>query len=365
MAHLAVSMVERGHEVIYVAERPLDEERLALGWQVTDLPGVTLHFAKSPIEAHSLAMSARGSSVHLTQGFRSNGIVEFAQKTIRLRGLRHYVVMETVDQRGWKGWLKSALYAWHLHRWKNGLEGVLAIGTDTPDWIRRLSPASLSIFPFAYFLQEPTYRPSDPAANKPFRFLFVGALVQHKRVSLLLKCLGQLSEKAFEVEIVGDGPLRDSLIGLANIVLPGRVIFSGAVPISTIPNHMANADCLILPSEHDGWGAVVSEALMAGTPVICSAACGSHGVVLASGRGGVFPTYDTSELCRLLTDAIAFGKSSEKLRDELRSWARCLSTTAGAAYLENLLQQDGARTGAHLPWNTVRHHDLKFKGEHG
>lgn len=52
---------------------------------------------------------------------------------------------------------------------------------------------------------------------------------------------------------------------------------------------MARADVLVLPSWHDGWGAVVSEALMAGTPAIASDACGSAGVVRASGVGGGVP----------------------------------------------------------------------------
>jgi hypothetical protein len=40
-------------------------------------------------------------------------------------------------------------------------------------------------------------------------------------------------------------------------MLPGRVSFRGLLPISNIPGHMAAADCLVLPSSHDGWGAVV------------------------------------------------------------------------------------------------------------
>ena len=52
---------------------------------------------------------------------------------------------------------------------------------------------------------------------------------------------------------------------------------------------MAAADVLVLPSRFDGWGAVVNEALMVGTPVICSDRCGASDVI-ENGRNGYVDT---------------------------------------------------------------------------
>ena len=76
--------------------------------------------------------------------------------------------------------------------------------------------------------------------------------------------------------------MRPAWESLAASLLPNRVQWFGKFPMSEVAKKMADADCLVLPSLHDGWGAVVSEALIAGTPVICSDACGSAGVVEAS-----------------------------------------------------------------------------------
>ncbi len=76
---------------------------------------------------------------------------------------------------------------------------------------------------------------------------------------------------------------------------------------------------------------------MAGTPVICSAACGSRAVVQASGAGGVFDTFDMADFRRLLESALARGKIGRDDRLALRSWARCLGADAGAGYLEALI----------------------------
>lgn len=336
MAHLGVALARRGHKVTYVAEEEIGAERVALGWQIPDLQGVALRFATNAVAAKALVEEAPADAIHLTQGLRSNGCISSAQSTIKVRRQRHFVIMETVDQRGPAGLLKPVLYSWQLNRWRRGLDGILAIGAETPGWLRRLAPGKLPVYPFAYFL--PAHANPEPITDRsPFRFLFVGSFIPLKRVDLLLQVLGSLDGREFEVELLGDGPMRGALEVLAEKLLPGRVSFLGVLPISAVPDRMSRADCLVLPSRHDGWGAVVSEALMAGTPVICSAACGSRAVVQASGVGGVFDTFDTADLQRQLASILAKGKIGNNERRALRSWARCLGADAGAAYLEALI----------------------------
>ncbi len=77
---------------------------------------------------------------------------------------------------------------------------------------------------------------------------------------------------------------------------------------------------------------------MAGTPVVCSAACGAREVVQASAVGGVFPTNEAHALRQLLAMALAKGKISKEDRARLSTWARCLGAAAGAAYLEAILE---------------------------
>lgn len=351
MAFLAVSLADRGHQVNYVAERKLDEDREALGWQVPDLPNVSLYFASTAHEVERLVSLSLSSSVHLTQGFRSNGSVALAQRAIKARGRRHFVIMETVDRRGPIGALRRALYAWHLNRWRTGLDAVLAIGADTTTWVAQMAPANLKVFPFAYFLQDSEVS-APTSAGSPFRFLFVGALVARKRVDLLLRCLSELSDQSFEIEVIGDGPMRESLMRLAADHLYDRATFSGVVPMNDVTDYMGRADCLVLPSDHDGWGAVVSEALMAGTPVICSSSCGARDVVAASNAGGIFPTDNPTALRNSLASVLAQGKVTSARRERLRKWARSLGANAGAEYLETILRavMSGTSRVAVVPW---------------
>jgi len=107
----------------------------------------------------------------------------------------------------------------------------------------------------------------------------------------------------------------------------------------------------VLPSRYDGWGAVVSEALMAGTPVICSDACGTAGVVRASKVGGVFANGDRDTLARRLREVLDVGPLTYQARAELALWARSLGAEAGATYLLAVLEYvEGNGNHPMPPW---------------
>lgn len=348
MAYLATAMAHRGHSVSYVAEEALSPERAAMGWQQPPTGSLQLRYATNSITARMLAEQAPETSIHITQGLRANGVIGGAQSVIRRRNLRHFIVIETVDTRGPIGPLKTPLYAWNLSRWHSSLEGILAIGEDTPHWFSRLAPR-LRIIPFAYFLPRPASSPETTNCG-PFTFLYVGSLVALKRVDLLLERLALLQSRDFVLEIVGDGPLRRNLEALAEKLLPDRVIFHGTVGIDEVPRYMAAANCLVLPSDHDGWGAVISEALMVGTPVICSSACGAKGAVVASKQGGVFYKNNPCELDTLLKKVLEAGPLASEERTRLRQWASCLDVQAGAEYLEKHLNSSNFSDKIYPPW---------------
>ena len=107
--------------------------------------------------------------------------------------------------------------------------------------------------------------------------------------------------------------------------------------MSKVPVQINRVDCLVLPSHHDGWGAAASEALMTGTPVICSDNCGSSIVVKASGVGGVFLSNNVKALATILKKQYNAGKLTINERKKIARWARCLGAMAGAKYLNLIL----------------------------
>lgn len=352
MAGLAVALAKRGSEVTYVAQQEVSQDRLRQGWRAASLPGVNLQLAGSTESMRALALAAPEDAVHFCGGLRGNGFIGVAQRALAERRRSQWVIMETVDDAAWRGALRRVEYARLFRRWRLGLKGVLAIGERTPAWIVARGVTESSVFPFAYFLPSRAIDPIDERAeSQPFRFLFVGQLIERKRLDVLISCLGALRAMEFGLVVAGTGPEQEKLRVLANRALSGRVEWLGPLPMQSVAGEMVRADCLVLPSRHDGWGAVISEALMAGTPVICSDACGAAGVVRASGCGGVFESGNRPELTRLLERVVAKGPFGLHDRTRLSDWASCLGADAGADYLLAILDHvDGRRERPPAPW---------------
>jgi hypothetical protein len=341
MAVLAVALARTGCRVTYVAEEVMSSDRAALGWQAPKLPGVELRRAATAKQAAALAADAPAQSVHLCQGIRANGVVAVAQHALARRGLGFWVMMETVEDAGLAGRAKRLLYRAQFLRWRRHMHGVLAIGRQTAQWVRARGVPDGRVVPFAYFLQddEGLTAPQAVQLEDAFRILFVGRCIELKRLDLLMDALASVADRVpeFRLQVIGSGPLEGALRSKAECLFGQRLEWLGQLPMHEARQRMALADCLVLPSRYDGWGAVVSEALMAGTPAICSDACGAADAVLASGVGGVFAAGDRRELELLLSKQIVKGRPGSVERSCLAQWAQSLGAGAGAAYLLSIL----------------------------
>jgi glycosyltransferase involved in cell wall biosynthesis len=353
MAGLAAALAERGREVVYVAEREMSPHRARLGWKPAPLGSARLLLACDANAMRRAAQDAPAHAVHLCQGLRGNGPVGAAQQALATRRARQWVVMERVDDGGWTGPFKRFEYGRLVRRWRTRLQGILAAGHGTREWLTGRGMPDGQVLPFAYFLPQPAARAPEFHPGAPFRFLFVGRIVELKRIDLLIDALETVKALPFVLDIAGTGPLQAELEEKAARLLPGRVNWLGGMANHEIPAIMAAADCLVLPSRYDGWGAVVSEALMAGTRAICSDACGSAVAVRASGTGGVFAAGSLPGLARLLQQTLEEGRQTPQLRAGLAGWAKCLGAAAGAEYLDAILRMSGASSPPTPPWEAA------------
>ena len=138
------------------------------------------------------------------------------------------------------------------------------------------------------------YHRAFSLASSGKRILFVGRLEKEKRVDLLIaafaKEIGRKSEGrgCWTLDIVGEGSLKKILQKqVEDLSLQGRVHFAGQQEGERLWQYYADASITVLCSESETFGAVVNEALIAGSRVLVSSRAGSAWLV-NSGNGRVF-----------------------------------------------------------------------------
>lgn len=110
---------------------------------------------------------------------------------------------------------------------------------------------------------------SESAMDAPFRFVFLGRLVDWKAVDIVIRALEKVPTA--ELEIVGDGPMLGAWKSLADrLGVTDRVHFAGWLPQKECAARVRASVALVLPSIYECGGAVVLEAMAMGKPVIAT-----------------------------------------------------------------------------------------------
>lgn len=143
----------------------------------------------------------------------------------------------------------------------------------------------------------------------------VARLHRQKRLDILLRALHDYKDNDWILLIAGEGEEKNFLWTLArDLNLDHKVQFLGK--IDYVPLFMNSIDLFVLPSEHEGLGLVLLEALSTGVHIIGSDA-GAIPEVLGE-HGRIFKSNNVGSLSALLADYMgqmnAVGTSEIELR---------------------------------------------------
>ncbi|WP_198026651.1 glycosyltransferase [Bradyrhizobium sp. ARR65] len=132
------------------------------------------------------------------------------------------------------------------------------------------------------------------SARERKRFLFLGRYATAKGIAILVKAYRSYrrqSPEPWPLIVAGDGPLKHLFSGVPGI----RDI--GFVQTKQLPEVLAEAACLVLPSILEPWGVVIQEAVAAGLGVICTDECGAGDVFVQQNINGfIVPTGNVDAL---------------------------------------------------------------------
>lgn len=147
--------------------------------------------------------------------------------------------------------------------------------------------------------------------------LFVGSLIPRKGAATLVEALGRLPRSQRPALVLaGTGPLEASLRQQAQR-LGVSATFLGHVAAELLPGLYAAAELLAYPSEAEGFGLPIVEALACGTPVVTSTgSCFAE----AGGPGAIYtPPADAERLAQAMARVLEDSALAENLRQAGRA----------------------------------------------
>jgi len=146
--------------------------------------------------------------------------------------------------------------------------------------------------------------------------LLVGRLAPQKDIPTLFRAGERLARHGKKVAIVlaGGGPLRRELQDLAvRLNVADQIVWLGPVPLSRLRGWYHAADVTVLPSRYEGFGRVIAESYLAGTPVIVTPVVSARELVVDGETGFIVPFGDVVSLADRLEYMIADPRAAEEM----------------------------------------------------
>jgi len=327
-------------EVILAAESSLPVGRVEQGWRHAPHERVRVVDVSSTEDFDALVAHRGPDALHVFSGFFSHRIVWRAFRQLSTSAARLGILSEAPEQGPWTGRLKRARGRWLIGRWGRRVEFVLAMGSLGRRFFESIGVPRGKIGNFGYYLDVPTapWPRGEEEADGVFRFVAAGQMIRRKGLDVLIAALAGIDRNGWQCDVYGSGPLERGLRRQAELArLADRVRFHPPMANREVRRAIAAGDCCVVPSRHDGWGMVVNEALIAGTPVVCSDGCGAADMIDDPAAGEVVPAGRVRPLAEALQRRLSIGKIDRDFRVRVHAVARRHDPAAGVrAFLERL-----------------------------
>jgi glycosyltransferase involved in cell wall biosynthesis len=157
---------------------------------------------------------------------------------------------------------------------------------------------------------------ADPSRS-PVKLIMIARFEAQKDHGTLLRALGGLRDHQWELDIVGDGPLRQDMEALASsLSIRERVHFLGQR--TDVDHLLAKAQISVLASNWEGFPLSILEAMRAGLPIVASNVGGVAEAVEENQTGYVVPRGDVESFRARVADLL----DSSALRSRLGAAGR-------------------------------------------
>ncbi|WP_084589440.1 glycosyltransferase family 4 protein [Cobetia amphilecti] len=182
--------------------------------------------------------------------------------------------------------------------------------------------------------------------SKRMSVVCVGRLVPEKGQRVLIEAWPIVLQRAplAKLSILGTGPDEDKLKArCVELNILGNIEFHGWLPKSDTVEKIACANLIVVPSQHEGFGLVIAEAMGLRTPLVCSNIDVFHEI--ADDTASYFPPNNHVELARSILKNLSTGVSDAKLTKALNRVTECFNEKNMAIKYIELYDKQLSRKG--------------------
>lgn len=327
-------------KIVWIAKILLDEKRINMGWHPPDTTGIEIHTNPSKSEVIRLLENSSPSSIHIFSGPRGVPMVYWAFKKAVKEGKIIGLISETYDTHGFKGKLRFLRGRYDYLKYKSHIRFILAIGNRGVNWYKQCGYQRKLVMDWGYF-PEIYFTPLHEVKNSVFTIVYVGKLLRSKGVIDLVEAVNELIANSIKLQlvIIGQGALKEEIVKkITEYKIDKFVSIKGFKPNREVQLEIGQSDLLVLPSNRkEGWGAVINEALSAGTKALCSDECGAS-VLINCANGSVFHGGSISHLKEKMETIIDQGPLSKEERSIISNAYRKLSAEIISQYMESIFE---------------------------
>lgn len=343
IARLAAGLVERGHDV-HVAAPSYSNKKLGAQTETHEGQEMTVHRIYSwrwyphPWLRFSLPWRIKQNSARILDlvkpdvvHFQSHIVVgrgmtiEGLKRNVRLVGTNHFMPENLLEYTliippFLKKWAVKQAWA-AADRSFSRAERVTAPTQKAADYLE-LNTSVDHVLAISCGIDAHNYIPNMDT-TKPNLIVFLGRVVDEKRIDKLIRALAQLDPALdAKLEIVGGGDQENSLKNLvASLGLKSRVKFSGYVDDAYLKDALTRAKVFAMPSIAELQSISTMEAMASGLPIVAADAMALPHLVHDGENGFLFEPDNVDELAAKLTavltmpadELLAFKKESLRI----------------------------------------------------
>lgn len=320
---------DRVDEVVFCAPCTLDGERIKLGWSSKETTGSdNLRILISPSDEliRSMLENRQEETVHVFSGIRPYKFVFSAF----LQSLNYNVKRVLISEgpytfaMGYEGmkplWMHKIRFLLRDRKYVPYLHCIFGMGQDAVDYFKSVVNDKVAVYDFCYCTESILSNVQKFDSEK--RIIFIGNLCRRKGVDTLIKSFNMIGSKDdVRLTIIGGGA-DEAKLKKMSASISNNIEFKGVISQNEIQEEISRHDILVLPSRHDGWGAVVNEALQQGLYVVCSNHCGAKDLFAVNSKcGTVFEMGNPKELSEILSQCILNINTIREEKNYRKKWS--------------------------------------------